>query len=86
MLRVASPSPATSRVVIEATPSLTVAGPRRLCTGFPVRPYMGTQKNAAYHAAACATGPRGCHFRGGAEHLSFTENTKDVRRQLRYAI
>ena len=31
------------RVACEATPSLTVAGPRRIRTGFPVRPVMGTQ-------------------------------------------
>ena len=86
MLRVASPSPATSRVVIEATPSLTVAGPRRLCTGFPVRPYMGTQKNAAYHAAGARLDPGDVTFVGGLNTEVLPENTKDVRPQLRYAI
>ena len=32
-----------SRVAREAAPSLTVAGPCRICTGFPVRPVMGAQ-------------------------------------------
>jgi iron complex transport system substrate-binding protein len=35
--------PGQNRVAHEAAPSLTVAGPRRIRTGFPVRPMTGTQ-------------------------------------------
>jgi hypothetical protein len=35
----------------EATPSLTVAGPRRICTGLPRYALVGTQgEPASYHA------------------------------------
>jgi hypothetical protein len=40
----ASPSPARGRVVFRSdVPSLTVAGPRRICTGLPRYALMGTQ-------------------------------------------
>ena len=48
MPRAASPSP-VSRVAFEAAPSLTVAGPRRIRTGFPVRPVNGHPEPSAYH-------------------------------------
>jgi hypothetical protein len=35
--------PGWYRVACEAAPSLTVAGPRRIRTGFPVRPVVGAQ-------------------------------------------
>ena len=43
MPRAASPSPALAEWHVKRRPSLTVAGPRRIRTGFPVRPVLGAQ-------------------------------------------
>ena len=52
--RAASPSPAAGRVVVRSSAFLTVAEPRRTCTGFPVMPVVGTSDEPDTNTPAVA--------------------------------